>query len=85
MSRLSQSQTLLLNIGGAVAKRRIELDLSQEELAERAGLHRTYISDVERGLRNLSILTLERIAEGLDVPIGALLLVRPKKTRRTKA
>lgn len=46
--------------------------MSQEELAANAKVHRTYISDVERGVRNLSILTLERIALALDIPLAAL-------------
>ena len=41
--------------------------LSQEELAERLGLHRTYVGGVERGERNLTLRTVERIATKLDV------------------
>jgi transcriptional regulator with XRE-family HTH domain len=84
MSRLSRSQALLENIGYAVAKRRAELDLSQEQLAERAGLHRTYVSDVERGMRNLSVLTLERLADALDIPIGALMLMGAQAQAQAK-
>lgn len=46
---------------------------SQEELAFEAGLHRTYISQVERGIRNPTITVVEKIAGALGVPIGALL------------
>lgn len=56
-------------IGQAVRLRRRVLGLSQEELAWRAGLNRTYISDVERGSRNLSLSTLERLAEALKTPL----------------
>ena len=45
---------------------------SQEELADRAGLHRTYISGVERGVRNPTLTVLEKIAVALGVSIGAL-------------
>ena len=45
---------------------------SQEELAHRAGLHRTYISGVERGVRNPTLTVLEKIALALEVSIGAL-------------
>ena len=45
---------------------------SQEELAERAGLHRTYISGVERGVRNPTVTVLEKIAKGLDSAVAAL-------------
>ena len=46
---------------------------SQEELADRSGLHRTYISGVERGVRNPTITVVERIAAALDVGCGELL------------
>lgn len=75
MSRVTKRISLLEAIGSAVAKRRSELGLSQEELAERAEVHRTYISDVERGTRNLSVLTLDRIANALELPVGVLLLL----------
>lgn len=45
---------------------------SQEELADRAGLHRTYISGVERGVRNPTLTVLDRIATALGVGIGDL-------------
>jgi transcriptional regulator with XRE-family HTH domain len=57
----------------AVQERREELGLSQEELAARAGLHRTYISDIERGSRNLSLKSLSRLAAALDTPVSALI------------
>ena len=43
-------------------KRRSELDISQEELAARAELHRTYVADIERGTRNVSLVNLETLA-----------------------
>jgi transcriptional regulator with XRE-family HTH domain len=46
---------------------------SQEELADRAGLHRTYLSSLERGLRNPTITVVARIAEALGVSMGELL------------
>lgn len=46
---------------------RKRLGLSQEELAERADLHRTYVSDVERGSRNLSLESITRIAQALNI------------------
>jgi transcriptional regulator with XRE-family HTH domain len=45
---------------------------SQEEFAERAGLHRTYISGVERGVRNPTITIVGRLAEALEATIGEL-------------
>lgn len=46
---------------------------SQEEFAHQAGLHRTYISDLERGARNPTITVVEKLALALGVPVGALL------------
>jgi transcriptional regulator with XRE-family HTH domain len=65
--------------GFAVKDRREELRLTQEEFAEKAGLHRTYISDVERGTRNLSLVNIERVAAALSLNISELfgLMERP--------
>ena len=51
--------------GAVVRGRREAAGYSQEELAERAGLHRTYVSLIERGRRTASIATLERLAAAL--------------------
>ena len=47
--------------------------LSQEELAERAALHRTYVSQVERGLKSPTIVTLLRLSKALDTSPSALM------------
>jgi transcriptional regulator with XRE-family HTH domain len=52
---------------------RSQKGLSQEQFAFDAGIHRTYISDLERGTRNPTITVVEKLAKSLDVPIGALL------------
>ena len=54
-------------------KIRSELGLSQESLADTCGLHRTYISDVERCERNISIDNIEKIAEALKISVSDLL------------
>jgi transcriptional regulator with XRE-family HTH domain len=64
--------TIQQRFGKAIRRRRRELDLSQEELAERAELHRTYISDVERGEVNPSLDTIERLTKALEVSITQL-------------
>ena len=51
---------------------RRERGWSQEELADRTGLHRTYVSGVERGVRNPTLLVLDRIAAAFEVSIGRL-------------
>ncbi len=57
----------------AVRLRRNELGISQEEFAERAGLHRTYISDLERGKRNVSLENVEKLAQALSLSITDLM------------
>ena len=52
---------------------RMQMGLSQEELADVAGLHRTYVGSVERGERNISIDNIERLASALGVTIQELL------------
>jgi DNA-binding XRE family transcriptional regulator len=58
--------------GYAVKVRREDLGLTQEDLAEKARIHRTYLSDVERGTRNLSLINIERLAGALSMPISEL-------------
>lgn len=58
--------------GLAVKARREELGLTQEDLAARAGIHRTYLSDVERGARNLSLVNVERLAVALGLTLAGL-------------
>ena len=52
---------------------RHRLGISQDELAFRSGLHRTYIGAVERGERNISLVNIIRIAETLEVPPASML------------
>jgi transcriptional regulator with XRE-family HTH domain len=58
--------------GFAVKARRESLGLTQEDLAERARIHRTYLSDVERGTRNLSLVNIERLALALALSLSDL-------------
>src|SRR5581483_5410308 len=60
------------HFGASVRARRLRLGLSQERLAERAGLHRTYVTDVERGARNISLESIARLAHALDLPVSSL-------------
>lgn len=55
---------------------RTEKGWSQEELADQAGLHRTYVSGVERGVRNPTITIIATLAKALGVPAADLLAVR---------
>jgi transcriptional regulator with XRE-family HTH domain len=58
--------------GFAVKDRREALGWTQEEFAERAGIHRTYLSDIERGTRNVSLINIERVAAALSLTISEL-------------
>lgn len=63
---------ILETFGKEVRARRDALGISQEELAELTGLHRTYIGGVEQGRRNLSLLNIVRLAKGLNTSPAAL-------------
>ncbi|WP_138223064.1 response regulator [Nibricoccus aquaticus] len=64
---------LQVQFGAAVRASRESLGITQEELGWRAGLHRTYITDIERGARNLTLKSVEALAKALEVPIASLL------------
>jgi transcriptional regulator with XRE-family HTH domain len=61
-----------VRVGLNVQRLRRNKELSQEELAARANVHQTYLSGVERGKRNASILVLERIAKALGADVEDL-------------
>jgi transcriptional regulator with XRE-family HTH domain len=61
-----------IRFGCAIRRIREEQEINQEEAAERCGLHRTYYSGVERGVRNVSLVNLERIAKGLKTSLPGL-------------
>jgi transcriptional regulator with XRE-family HTH domain len=59
-------------LGKTIRKRREELGLTQENLAEKAELHWTYVSGIERGVRNVTILELFNIARALNLRVRDL-------------
>lgn len=67
-----QRQTLQKRFGRLMRAQRLALDMSQETLADESGLHRTYISLLERGHRNPSLHILWKLAQGLGVPPSKL-------------
>jgi transcriptional regulator with XRE-family HTH domain len=54
-----------IRFGRAIRRIREDQGINQEEAAERCGLHRTYYSGIERGVRNVSLINIERIGKGL--------------------
>jgi transcriptional regulator with XRE-family HTH domain len=72
MVKKKNSADIRERFGFAVKAKREELGLTQEDLAELAKIHRTYLSDIERGSRNLSLINIERLARALKMSISAL-------------
>lgn len=66
---METDKTLLKEFGLKVQIRRKELGISQEELAYRAGFHRTYIGMIERAERNITLSNLKRLADALEIEI----------------
>lgn len=64
---------VFLRFGKQLKRVRVKRGFSQEKLAEEAGLHRTYVSTVERGMRNISILNIEKLADALEIPLSKLM------------
>lgn len=64
---------LKIAFGYVVRKHRIAKGVSQEKLAEYANIHRTYLGDVERGVRNIALVNMHRIAFALGVPLSRLI------------
>ena len=64
---------ILVHFGKKVQEMRKERHLSQEQLVERAGLHRTYIGMVERAEKNITLRSMEKIANALNVSIISLI------------
>jgi transcriptional regulator with XRE-family HTH domain len=60
-------------LGDNVRKLRLDKGWSQEDYADRAGIHRTYVSDIERGARNPTVTVIEKLAKPFGVTAGMLL------------
>jgi transcriptional regulator with XRE-family HTH domain len=73
MPASSQPSPLVAIFAANVRRHRLALGFSQEELAEAAGVHRTYVGMLERGEKNVTIYNIERIATALGVPPDSLL------------
>ncbi|MBX9724451.1 MAG: helix-turn-helix transcriptional regulator [Candidatus Obscuribacterales bacterium] len=69
----SNVEPMLATLGQLIKSRRISLGLSQEELGKSSGLHRTYVSDVERGNRNMTLGATTLIAKGLGLQLRDLI------------
>ncbi len=66
-------KSAIRRLGDTLRAKRTELGFSQESFADSIGMHRAYYSSIERGSRNVTLLTLVRIANGLDTQASQLL------------
>lgn len=69
---MKSTDRIQIAFGKAVRKARKAQGISQEGLADLAGLHRTYVGDVERGERNISLLNMSKIAEAMHIKLNVL-------------
>lgn len=72
---MTSKKKILIRFGETVRKIRKEKGISQEELAHKADLHRTYIGMIERAEKNITLINIEKIANALDVEIKDLLAI----------
>lgn len=68
----ARAHPFLKQLGDTIRELRAQQGISQEALADEAGLDRSYVSGIERGIRNVSVLNLFNIAKALKQPIGML-------------
>ena len=69
----NESLALQARFGAAIKAHRLRLGVTQEELAWRADLHRSYLADIERGGRNVTLCSIVNLAKALQITLGALL------------
>ncbi len=69
---MASDEEFLANLGEAIREKRLALGLSQEELALKASVHRTYLSDIERGTRNITVGMLSQVAGALGMHLAHL-------------
>lgn len=77
MPRASPSHAghaVLVAFGQAVREVRVQVGVSQEELAHRAGIDRSYMSSIERGEQNVGLMSMSRVAAALGVTLSELVL-----------
>ena len=70
---MKRTARVLTAFGKALRKFRLAAGLSQEDLAELADLHRTYVGDVERGERNISLINMVKLSEAAHVKLTRVL------------
>jgi len=81
---MAAKDPMLLQLGKYLRQAREKRGWSQEELAYKCGLHRTYIGSVERGEYNISLLSLRKIADALGISLPEALAAAVAPRRRKK-
>ncbi len=81
----SRAHPLLLAIGATIRRERLARGLSQEGLADAAGVDRSYMSGIERGVRNITVLKLHAVARALGIPAAALLVEQAGEVRSLRS
>lgn len=76
---LTVHDNLVTALSMVLRDRRLHLRFSQNDLANKSGLHRSYIGDLERGCRNISVKNLSRLAQALEINSSALLSMAEEK------
>lgn len=70
---MNSKEKILIKFGSNVQKFRKDMGISQEELASRSGLHRTYIGMIERAEKNITLANIDKIANALNIDISKLM------------
>lgn len=69
---MTLSTDILKLFGNRIRQLRLEMHLSQEELADKAGMHRTYIGMIERAEKNITLVNIEKISKALNIRLTDL-------------
>ena len=77
---MTGDQRVQAAFGKAVRKFRTDAAISQEQLAAKAGLNRTYVGDIERGERNVSVVNMQKLAKALGVKLSAIVTEMERHT-----
>ena len=72
-------------LGISVKNWRTRLKIPQDDLARRAGFHRSYISDIERGSRNISLKSIEKLADALGISVPPTAEIIRKANRESRS
>jgi len=69
---MNKKAQVLKQFGNKVREERLKKGLSQEDLAEKAGVHRTYVGMIERAEKNITLRNIQKVAKALDLPMSDL-------------